>query len=54
MMKISWTGRNEEVLHRAEEERNIVHRANRRPVGLATACVGNVFSKMKNAPLYKH
>jgi len=31
-MKISWTVRNEEVLHRVKEEKNILHRVSRRPI----------------------
>jgi hypothetical protein len=44
MEKISWTDRerNEEVLHRVKEERNIVHTVfiEGRGTGLVTACVG--------------
>jgi hypothetical protein len=42
--KISWTDRvrNEEVLHRMKEERNIVHTIKRLTV-LVTSCVGTAF-----------
>jgi hypothetical protein len=38
---ISWTDhvRNEEVLHRVKEERNIIHVVKRRKVNLITCCV---------------
>jgi hypothetical protein len=44
-MKISWTDhvRNEEVLHRAKEERNILQEIKRRLTGLVIACVGTAF-----------
>jgi hypothetical protein len=45
MEKISWTDRvrNEEVLHRVKEERNIVHTVKRRLTGLVTSCVETAF-----------
>jgi hypothetical protein len=45
MEKISWTdhGINEEVLHRAKEERNIVHTIKRRLTGLVTSGLGTAF-----------
>jgi hypothetical protein len=43
LIKISWSVRNEEVLHRLKEEKNILYTVNRRPIGLVTACVGTVF-----------
>jgi hypothetical protein len=46
MEKISWTDhvRNEEVLHRVKEERNIVHTIEEeRLTGLVTSCVGTAF-----------
>jgi hypothetical protein len=46
MEKISWTDRvrNEEVLHRIKEERNILHTIKRRKAtGLVTSCVGTAF-----------
>ena len=48
-MEISWTDRvrNEEVLHRVKEKRNIVYavkgRKEGRTTGLVTACVGTAF-----------
>jgi hypothetical protein len=44
--KISWADRvrNEEVLHRVNEDRSMLHIIKRRTTtGLATACVGTVF-----------
>jgi hypothetical protein len=47
MVKISWTDRlrNEEVLHRVKEERNILHTIKKegRLTGLVTSCVETVF-----------
>jgi hypothetical protein len=47
MDKISWDDRvkDEEMLHRIKEERNIVHNNKKegRPTGLATHCVGTAF-----------
>jgi hypothetical protein len=45
MEEISWTDhmRDEEVLHRVKEERNILHTIRRRLIGLVTSCVGTVF-----------
>jgi hypothetical protein len=47
MEKISWTDgvRNEEVLHRVKEERNIVHTIKKRGrlTGLVTSCVETAF-----------
>jgi hypothetical protein len=45
MEKISWTDRvrNEEVLQRVKEERNIVHTVKRRLTGLVTSCVETAF-----------
>jgi hypothetical protein len=51
MEKISWTDRvrNEEVLHRSKEERNILHEISYilekegRLTGLVTSCVGTAF-----------
>jgi hypothetical protein len=42
MEKISWTDRvrNEEVLHRVKEERNILQAIKRRLTGLVTSCLG--------------
>jgi hypothetical protein len=45
-MKISWTDRvrNEEVLHRVKEERNILHTVKRRKAtGLVTSCLETAF-----------
>ena len=44
-IKISWTDcvRNEEVLHRVKEERNILHTMKKgRLIGLVTSCVGSL------------
>jgi hypothetical protein len=49
MEKISWTNpvKNEEVLLRVKEEKNIIHTVKRRKVtGLVTSWVGTVFSNM--------
>jgi len=46
MERISWTGqaRNEEELHRFQEEENILHTIKRRrPTGLVTSYTGNAF-----------
>jgi hypothetical protein len=45
MEKINSTDhvRNEEVLHRVKEERNILHIMKRRLTGLVTSCVGTAF-----------
>jgi hypothetical protein len=46
MEKISWTDRvrNEEVLQREKDERNIVHIIKRRKAtGLVTYCIGTAF-----------
>ena len=48
MEKIIWSDhvRNEELLHRVKEERNIVHIINKgRQIGLVTCCVGTCFVK---------
>jgi hypothetical protein len=44
-MEISWTDRvrNEEVLHRVKEERNILHTKEERLTGLVTSCLGTAF-----------
>jgi hypothetical protein len=46
MEKISWPDhvRNEEVLHTAKEERNILHTIKRGQItGLVTTCIGTAF-----------
>jgi hypothetical protein len=46
MEKISWTDRvrNEEVLHRVKEDRNIIHTIKEeRLTGLVTSCVETAF-----------
>ena len=46
MEKISWTDRvrNEEVLHRVKEERNIIiQQKEGRIIGMATSCVETIF-----------
>ena len=46
MKKISWTDhvRNEKVLHRIKEERNIVHEIRKgRLIGFVTSCVETAF-----------
>jgi hypothetical protein len=45
MEKISWADhvRNEEVLHRVKEERNILHTIKKRLTGLITSCVKTAF-----------
>jgi hypothetical protein len=42
MERVSWADRmkNEKVLHRVEEERNILHTIKRRLTGLVTSCIG--------------
>jgi len=44
-MGINWNDRvkNEEVLHRKNEERNILHTVEERKVSLVTHCIGNDF-----------
>jgi hypothetical protein len=45
MEKISWTDhvRNEEVLLRVKEQRNILHEINKQLTGLVTFCVETAF-----------
>jgi hypothetical protein len=42
---ISWTDRvrNEEVLHRVKEDRNILQTIKRKLTGLVTSCIGTAF-----------